>query len=412
MGRQRRSPEAGALSIKLSQASARDAVAGDIIRCSVVKGLELHATRTGKSWMLYYRTPAGRRRPKLGTFPALSIEDARAVARSWLVAVARGDDPSQARQDARSAPTVADLATVYAQHSAENHKPSTQTAVERIFRTWIVPALGFKKVADVSPSDVKTFIDSVAKPRGHVPAAKGERTMRGGPFAANQVRAYLSGAFELIETDWFKWRPKGSNPCTEARHFTQRKRRRFITAEEFPRFATALDRLAATWPGEIAAIYAVLFSGSRVSEMADARRSDLRAGAKIILSDHKTSSHGDVRTLRLPVQTLAILERLPVCRSGKLFGESVTRHSMFRVWEKARDEAGAPDARLQDLRRTFASVAKSRGVSLDNVSDIFDHRDRRTIENYAFLWDDAAVSIVQETADAMAAMMTAPAAKR
>src|SRR5712692_7676622 len=68
-----------------------------------------------KGYVAKYR-PLGQRQSKrytLGIHGVLKTDPARNLARAWLTAVRQGHDPAQAQQDARAAPTVADLAERY-----------------------------------------------------------------------------------------------------------------------------------------------------------------------------------------------------------------------------------------------------------------------------------------------------------
>ena len=57
--------------------------------------------------MLQYRTNSGQpRKPSLGLFGELTVEQARVMAQDWLAEVRRGGDPGGAKAEARKAPTV------------------------------------------------------------------------------------------------------------------------------------------------------------------------------------------------------------------------------------------------------------------------------------------------------------------
>jgi hypothetical protein len=71
-----------------------------------------------------YRSNGQLRRLTLGTYPALSLADARDQATAAQYTVAKGEDPALQKQSARIAPTVADVATQYRERYAKNHKKS------------------------------------------------------------------------------------------------------------------------------------------------------------------------------------------------------------------------------------------------------------------------------------------------
>src|SRR3546814_14602753 len=61
-------------------------------------------------FMLQYRTNSGQpRKPSLGLYGELTVEQARVKAQDWLAEVRRGGDPGGAKAEARKALTMAEL---------------------------------------------------------------------------------------------------------------------------------------------------------------------------------------------------------------------------------------------------------------------------------------------------------------
>lgn len=382
------------MQVQLSAKAARDLRPGETLRDHVVTGLSLRAGAAGKTWMLYYRVGKQERRPALGKFPDLSLEAARAVAKEWKQRIARGEDPSADRQASRVAPTMQELADYYLNDwGPKNYAAATLTDVRNAVRNEILPALGAKTpVRDVTVQAVARMVERKAK------TAK---------TRANRLRAYASKMFQLAESSTLGWRPKRSNPCRDedVPHYTERKRRTHIKADEFAKLKVAFETQAIARPRHVACLYCILFGGTRVTEMASAKRAWLR-GNVLELREHKTAKRtGDVRSIVLPTQAIALLDNLPEHRDGSLFGPGVDKFSLWKVFKAARDAAGLPHIQVRDLRRTFASVAKTGGASLAQIGDIFDHGSPVTTARYAWLFEDAKGELVQSTADAMAALM-------
>src|SRR5204863_9039827 len=62
---------------------------------------------------------------------------------------------------------------------------------------------------------------------------------------------------------------------------------------------------------------------------------------------------------------------------------------LWHVWHYVRDRAGlGADARLYDLRHTFASVGAGGGLSLPIIGRLLGHTQARTTQRYAHLADD------------------------
>lgn len=82
------------------------------LRDTVVPGFLCKITPAGrKVFMLQYRTNAGeRRKPALGQYGELTVDQARTMAQEWLAEVRKGGDPSAAKNAARKAPTMRSFA--------------------------------------------------------------------------------------------------------------------------------------------------------------------------------------------------------------------------------------------------------------------------------------------------------------
>src|SRR5437867_10049748 len=71
-----------------------------------------------RAWLVKYRLAGRARWYTLGTFPLLSLADARAKAKAALVQVAQGVDPAAERRATRDAITVGELAALYVERHA------------------------------------------------------------------------------------------------------------------------------------------------------------------------------------------------------------------------------------------------------------------------------------------------------
>ena len=181
----------------------------------VVGGLALRVSPHGaKSWVLLYRVHRRLRRWTLGTFPTLSLADAREQARVGLREVALGRDPALAKREARIAETVDDLVTLYITKYAQPRKRSWKED-RRLLTKHVLPEWRHRAVGEIRRRDVRDVIDTVAA--------------AGAPTTANRLRAVLHKMFafaideELVEM----------NPVTHvARPAAERRRDRVLTHDE------------------------------------------------------------------------------------------------------------------------------------------------------------------------------------
>ena len=168
-----------------------------IVWDSEVKGFGFKVTPRGqRSFFFYYRTAEGQqRRPKVGDFGELTVEQARQMAQVWAAAVRRGEDPGMARRNARQAPTVSELCDQYLTEYAEREKrPRSVRDDRRLIENEIRPTIGSRKVAAVTREDVELL---------H------RRVSNRAPIRANRLVALISKMFSLS----IQWGLRPDNPA-------------------------------------------------------------------------------------------------------------------------------------------------------------------------------------------------------
>lgn len=365
----------------LSNAAIRNAKDKDVIWDEKIRGLHLRCFPNRKAFYLYYRTKDRReRRPKLGEWGphGLSLEEARTIARKMMLAVADGRDPVSERRVAAAAPTMRDLWARYAKDSLPALKPSTQRNYRLSFDKYVIPALGPRRVADVTYDDIDHL----------------RLRMQATPYMANRVVQMLQHAFNLAER--WNWRPQNSNPCRHVSRYKEKKRKGYLPPEGIKRLFEAFDALEETYPDAVAALRLIALTGARKNEIVKAKW-EWFDGARLNLPDSKTGE----KTIHLPPQAVAILEGLDR-RSPWIFpqkGGKGPRADLKHAWWTIRARAGLPTLRIHDLRHTFASVALAAGGGLDQVGALLGHSDTRTTKRYAELLDDPAREMARSAAE-------------
>jgi hypothetical protein len=107
------------------------------VRDTIVPGLLVKVTPAGrKIFMVQYRANAGvRRKPAIGRFGELTVEQARSIARNWLADVRMGNDPSADKMAARNAPTVEELCAKFMEdYSQPKNRPPNRQKLPRLYR--------------------------------------------------------------------------------------------------------------------------------------------------------------------------------------------------------------------------------------------------------------------------------------
>ena len=200
------------------------------LRDTLVPGFLCKITPAGrKVFMLQYRTNAGeRRKPALGQYGELTVEQARSLAQEWLAQVRRGGDPAADKAAARKAPTVRELCVKFMEdYSKVRNKPSTQEGYQGVINRNIIPMLGRMKVQDVKRPDVAAMMKKMA----HKPAD------------ANRTFSVMRRMFNLAEV--WGYRPDGTNPCRHVPMYPNGKATHLISDEDMGKLFRQLDKIEA-----------------------------------------------------------------------------------------------------------------------------------------------------------------------
>jgi integrase len=315
-------------------------------------------------------------------------DKARTEAKRLLGQVAGGDDPAGAKAERRKAETVADLAARFlSDHVQAKRKGRTAREYQRLLDKIIAPALGRRKIGDVTRADI----------------ARLHHAGRDAPYQANRVLAVLSKMFNLAEA--WGLRADGSNPCRHIERNPERGRERMLSATELARLGDALGAYDGS-PYVPAAVKLLLFTGARLSEVLGLRWEcvDVERG-EARLPDSKTGA----KTLHLPPPALAVLVGLPRADGNPhvIVGQKDRAGlvNLEKPWRSIRTAARLPDVRLHDLRHAFASVGAASGNSLLVIGKLLGHAQAATTHKYAHLGADpvkaAAASIAGKIAAAL-----------
>jgi integrase len=198
------------------------------LRDTLVPGFLCKITPAGrKVFMLQYRTNAGeRRKPALGLFGELTVEQARSLAQEWLAQVRRGGDPAADKAEARQAPTVEELCKKFMEdYYKKRNKPSTRVGYQGVIDRCIIPLLGRKKVHDVKRPDVAGLMEKLSYKQTE----------------ANKAFSILRKMFNMAEV--WGYRPDGTNPCRHVPMFPAGKSTHLISDDDMGKLFRQLDKI-------------------------------------------------------------------------------------------------------------------------------------------------------------------------
>lgn len=340
---------------------------------SELSGLGIRVFPTGrKQFVLQYRFGRTSRRMSLGRFGAITPDQARGLALEALVKIRQDIDPLAEKKAKRTALTVRELAQRFDEEHIQVHlKASTAKEYRRNLKLFILPAIGHLRIVDVTRADI----------------AKYHHDWRHRPYQANRNLEIISKMFNLAEL--WGLRPDGTNPRKHIKKYPEKKRERYFSAAELRAIGRVLGEMEEErieLPSAIAAVRLLLFTGCRLGEIMTLRWEYVDLAANLLrLPDSKTGA----KEVHLGAAAIGVLDRIepmdgnPWVIIGRNPGAHLTDLQPF--WRRVRGRAGLKNARIHDLRHTFASVAVSNGQSLPMIGKLLGHTQVQTTARYAHL---------------------------
>ena len=361
------------------------------VRDDNLSGFLVRVGVTGeKSFYLMYRAGKGRgaakRRLALGSFPSITVDQARKLAREKLALITMGADPAEELREEKATRSVASVLEQFlAEHVRAKLKPGTVRCYEQQAAAHILPMLGALKITEVSARQVSGL----------------HHALRETPYQANRVLSTLSKFFNWCEVAGF--RDRGTNPVFGVERFKESKRTIFMGKNEVEAIGASIARLEAT--GELSPIAAgvfkvLIFTGARCGEVTTLKWSylDLEHGLAH-LPDSKTGA----KTIHLPAAARAVLTSLPRVNEYCFPGRHNKRHivNIKAPWQRILADAGLSGWRIHDLRHAFASYAANSGQTLPIIGKMLGHTQTATTARYAHLAENPVAAAAESTAQAI-----------
>ena len=347
-------------------------------------GLVLMITATGRKTFQLYKKHKGRPvRVTLGTWPEITVEQARKKARDAKAELDAGINPNDDLRQKRQEMTFADLFGQYMVRHAKVRKLTWQEDQNQFDR--YLGSLANKKLSAITRKDV---------------AALHARIGKTAPTAANRVLSLLSSVFgRAIEFDLWA----GANPCTGVRKFPEEARDRFLSGDELRRFFEALEQE----PNDTARDFfaTALLTGARRANVLEMKWADIDLDAATWRIGR--TKNGTPQTVALVDPVVELLrERKRQASSVFVFpGKGKTGHytEPKRAWKTLLKRAKIEGARIHDLRRTMGSWQAKTGASLPVIGKSLNHKNQTTTAIYARLDLDPVRSAMEKAAAAMLA---------
>jgi len=300
----------------------------------------------GKSWVYFYRIGGRLRRRSLGTYPAVTLAEARQLWRDAKHQVSLGRDPGWQRASDLNFESVAREWLKRDQADKRSLKEVT-----RIVEKELIPEWGQRSIRDIRRHDILVLSDRIAD--------------RGATTMARRVMAYVHRLFR-----WAKSRDLiESNPATDLpKPGREVARDRVLTDAELAAVWKAAVEIG--WPYGPAAQLLIL-TGARRAEIAELKWSEIH-GNTIKLSGARTKN-AEPHDMPLSEQALDVLSRMPrIAGSEYVFGKPLRSGA----WSNAKIKFSAAKIqpwRIHDLRRTVSTGMNELGTEPHIVEAVLGH---------------------------------------
>jgi integrase len=300
----------------------------------------------GKSWVYFYRIGGRLRRRSLGTYPAVTLAEARQLWRDAKHQVSLGRDPGWQRASDLNFESVAREWLKRDQADKRSLKEVT-----RIVEKELIPEWGQRSIRDIRRHDILVLSDRIAD--------------RGATTMARRVMAYVHRLFR-----WAKSRDLiESNPATDLpKPGREVARDRVLTDAELAAVWKAAVEIG--WPYGPAAQLLIL-TGARRAEIAELKWSEIH-GNTIKLSGARTKN-AEPHDMPLSEQALDVLSRMPrIAGSEYVFGKPLRSGA----WSNAKIKFSAANiqpSRIHDLRRTVSTGMNELGTEPHIVEAVLGH---------------------------------------
>lgn len=384
---------------------------GTLFWDSELKGFGIRVFSSGlKTFVVKFRARSGRQRwLKIGTFGAMTVEQARDRAKIEVAKVIGGADPADDRDQLRSAASVAQLCDYYLT-AADNGLVLGRKGTPKKTRTiatdrsrigaHIKPLLGSLKAREVSRQDIESFKTAVVIGKTARDQKLGPRSrsiVRGGKGALTRTLGLLGAIFAWGQENGFV----EGNPVRGVKRFADAQKKAMLSAEQYRSLALALENLEQkqNTKGEtvhsavgLAAIRFIALSGVRRGECEHLQWTEVDANGTCV-------AYGETKTgpsLRpLSRAAFAVIEKqeliadfvfpagpeaegyqgLPglwrtVRKAARIAAETAARES-----RKPPPKAGPLDGvTLHSLRHSFAGIAEQLGATIPTIAALLGHR--------------------------------------
>lgn len=311
-----------------------------------------------KTWFLAYAVgPHNTKRTTLGSYPAMSLADARNEAINVMSRVNAGVDPQLEKAEYKASETFVDLWEEYIKSPKFSKKaPASRKEEQRKFDKLLKDTIGPLKVQDIRIKHLSPILNKLA---------------RTAPVNANRLYALLSFVFKfalnqgLIEVHPMFGMDKPGGK--------EKPRKRHLTPDEIKVLWPMLDTLS---PALCDIFRLILLTAQRPGEVYAMEKKEINLQEKIWTIPYYKTKTKTEHVVPLNKQALTIIESR-INFDEKFLFPSKSRSGHISNTSKSRtrliENMDIPAWTAHDLRRTARTLMSSIGVKVDIAERILNH---------------------------------------
>ena len=292
----------------------------------------------------------------IGTYPDISLKDARARSTTLRATIQAGNDPQYAKRLARlpASTTVTECFNEYLHYYLKLHLKSWPE-YERAMRHDVLPFIGKTELKTLDKAAIRSVIRRI--------------TERGRMVLANRVLQYISKMLKwAVGVGYIDRNPAADIPKAAK----ERPRERVLSLDEVRAILSACDSLARAQGGFVRFL---LLSGQRLNEIAKLTWDEVKDDHIVIPRDRNKSGETIITPL-LPHLT-KIIES---CSSGDgQFVFSTTNgvkpiSAFSQIKSQLQTTSGISDWTFHDFRRSMATALADGGVEQFAIKCALNHK--------------------------------------
>lgn len=342
--------------------------------------LALRVYSTGRKVFCIVKFHEGKAVKKnVGIYGEMSVAAARRKAKDMLETVSTWDgagvSPFAKPTDALTLQTALDD---YCEGHLKPHAKNPTRAVYDAkwnFKKYVPASLSGRPLAEISKADIRQLHQKIGTEHGQ--------------FVANRLVDLLRALYNYhIRQESYD----GANPAASVTKFHEASRNVYLAKNELPKFLAALAKEKKDNRDLHDIVWLALLTGARRGDLLAMRWQDLNLDAALWNIPNPKSRTAYVVALA-PEAVEVIKSRRGLCADSVFVfpGDGATGHwqEIKKSWEQFRADAGFPNLRFHDLRRTMASHAVQNNVPLLVVAKMLGHASSAAVtEVYARLSTD------------------------